>query len=47
MSPEVDQDPRVSLRRKIAQDLSELAWSEFARSTSATHHLGEPFFAKQ
>jgi hypothetical protein len=47
MSPEVDQDPGVSLRRKIAQDLSELAWGEFARSTRAAHHLGEPLLAKQ
>jgi len=47
MSPEVDQDPGVSLRRKIAQDLSELAWGEFARSTRAAHHLGEPLLSKQ
>ena len=42
MSPEIDQDSRISLRRKMAQDLSELAWSEFARSTRAADHLGQP-----
>jgi hypothetical protein len=47
MSPEIDQDPGVSLRRKMAQDLSELAWGEFARSTCATHHFGEPLLSKQ
>ena len=25
MSPEIDQDSRISLRRQVAQDLSELA----------------------
>jgi hypothetical protein len=42
MSPEVDEDPRVVLCRKAAQDLSELARREFARSTCAADHLGQP-----
>ena len=41
-SPEVDQDARISLRWEVAQDLSELAGSEFARSTRAADHLGQP-----
>ena len=39
--PEVDQDAWVGLRRNVAQHVSELACGEFARSTSAAHHLGE------
>jgi hypothetical protein len=45
MSPEIDKDSRISRRRKIAQDLSELARSEFARSTRAADHFGQPFLA--
>ena len=47
MSPEIDEDPRISRRRKVAQDLSELAWCEFARSTGAADHLGQPLLSKQ
>jgi hypothetical protein len=41
MGPEVEQDPRVILWRQVAQNLSELARGEFARSTSATDHFGQ------
>jgi hypothetical protein len=45
MSPEIDEDSRISLRRKVAQDLSELACGEFARSTRAADHFGQPLLA--
>ncbi|MGH9173844.1 MAG: hypothetical protein ACRD1H_05785, partial [Vicinamibacterales bacterium] len=41
LSPEVDEDSRIVLGRQVAQDLSELARGEFARSTSATDHFGQ------
>jgi hypothetical protein len=41
MRPEVDQDAGIVRRRQMAQDLSELARREFARSTSATDHFGQ------
>jgi hypothetical protein len=47
VSPEVDENSRISVRRKIAQDLSELARGEFARSTRAAHHFGEAFLAEE
>ena len=47
MSPEVDQDSRIVCGRKVAQDLSELAWGEFARSTSAADHLGQPLLCER
>ena len=43
--PEVDQDPRVGLRWKVAQHLSELASGEFARSTGAGDQLGQALLA--
>ena len=43
-SPVVDQDAWISLGWYAAQDLSELAGGEFARSTSAADHLGQPPF---
>ena len=42
MSPEIDKNSRISGRRKFAQDLSEIARGEFARSTGAADHLGQP-----
>jgi len=47
MSPEIDQDPWISLAGQMAQDLSELAGGEFARSASATHHFGEPLLRSE
>ena len=41
-SPEVDQDAWIGLSWYVAQDLSELASGEFARSTGAADHLGQP-----
>ena len=41
-SPVVDQDAWISLGWYAAQDLSELAGSEFARSTGAADHFGQP-----
>ena len=41
-SPVVDEDAWVSLGWYAAQDLSELARGEFARSTGAADHLGQP-----
>ena len=45
--PEVHQNPWVSLRRDVAQHLSELASGEFARSTGAAHHLSEPLLFRE
>jgi hypothetical protein len=44
--PEVDKDTRIVLRRKVAQDLSELAGGEFTRSTRAADHLGQPLLSE-
>ncbi|HEV8317693.1 MAG TPA: hypothetical protein VGQ10_09795, partial [Vicinamibacterales bacterium] len=45
--PEIDQNPGVVLQRDVTQHLGELASGEFARSTSAAHHLGEPLLPFQ
>ena len=47
MSPEIDEDPWIGGRRKAAQDLSELARGEFARSTGAADHLGQPLLVRK
>ena len=45
--PEVDQDTVVGGRGNVTQHLSELASGEFARSTCAADHFGQPLlFAK-
>jgi hypothetical protein len=44
--PEVDQHARIRLQRNIAQDLGELACGEFAGSTGAADHLGQPLLAQ-
>jgi len=39
--PVINQDPGVGVQRNAAQDPSELACGEFARSTRAADHLGQ------
>ena len=43
-SPVVDQDAWIGLGWYAAQDLSELASGEFARSTGAGDHFGQTVF---